>query len=81
MMGNRLSAKETVSLGDLVVRPGVPPEQPMSADIIRQGLTDSPLQRPKHLYHCCGWCGQHPFTSYTRVDWGCGFFLSDKDEE
>ena len=38
-MGNRLSAKNTVSLGDLVDRPGVPPEQPMSADTIRQGLT------------------------------------------
>jgi hypothetical protein len=38
-MGNRLSAKGNVSLSDLVVRPGVPPEQPMSADIIRQGLT------------------------------------------
>ena len=38
-MGNCLSAKDTVSLGNLVGRPGVPPEQPMSADIIRQGLT------------------------------------------
>ena len=39
-MGNRLSAKDTVSLGDLVNRPGVSNEKPMSADIIRQGLTN-----------------------------------------
>ena len=38
-MGNCLSAKETVSLGNIVGRPGVPSEQPMSADTIRQGLT------------------------------------------
>lgn len=37
-MGNCLSSKDTVSLGNLVGRPGVPPEQPMSADIIRKGL-------------------------------------------
>ena len=39
-MGNRLSAKDTVSLGDLVGRPGTSHEKPMSADIIRQGLTN-----------------------------------------
>jgi hypothetical protein len=38
-MGNCLSADDTISLRDLVVRPNVPPEQPMSAETIRQGLT------------------------------------------
>jgi len=38
-MGNCFSANDTVSLRDLVARHDVPPEQPMSAKIIRQGLT------------------------------------------
>ncbi len=38
-MGNCLSANDTISLRDLVIRPNVPPEQPMSAETIRQGLT------------------------------------------
>jgi hypothetical protein len=38
-MGNCFSANDTVSLRDLVARQNVPPEQPMSAKIIRQGLT------------------------------------------
>ena len=39
-MGNSLSAKDALSLRNLVDRPGAPPEQPMSADMIRQGLTN-----------------------------------------
>jgi len=38
-MGNRFSASDTISLRDLVIRPNAPPEQPMSAETIRQGLT------------------------------------------
>ena len=38
-MGNCLSANDTASLRDLTIRPGGPPEQPMSADTIRQGLS------------------------------------------
>lgn len=37
-MGNCLSANDTASLRDLVVPPNVAPEQPMSAETIRQGL-------------------------------------------
>lgn len=37
-MGNCLSANDTASLRDIVSRPNVPDEQPMSADTIRQGL-------------------------------------------
>ena len=37
-MGNCLSANDTASLRDLVVRPGGPPEKPMTAEIIQQGL-------------------------------------------
>lgn len=39
-MGNCLSANGTINLCDIVVRPNVPPEQPMSAETIRQGLTN-----------------------------------------
>ena len=39
-MGSRLSAKDTVSLDNFVGLPGVSHEKPMSADIIRQGLTN-----------------------------------------
>lgn len=38
-MGNCLSANDAASLRDLVARPNVPPEQPMSAQTIQQGLT------------------------------------------
>ena len=37
-MGNSFSDKNALSLGNLVDRPGAPPEQPMSADMIRRGL-------------------------------------------
>src|SRR5260221_5487819 len=41
-MGNCLSANGTITLRDIVVRPNVPQEseQPMSAETIRQGLTN-----------------------------------------
>ena len=74
-MGSRLSAKDTVSLNNLVGRPGVSHEKPMSADIIRQGLINVAVTLHSKGQNipiiAVGGAVKHPFTS--RVDWGCGF--------